>query len=142
MWLEMLRKVPDQIAWCYQRARECCARAADGTNEADKQGFLDLERRWLMLARSYELSERVTDYTNKIAHRLGALRPPEQQHPAIPRVRCPECGQRMRLAYIEPCADERRSADTSLFTCTCGYTYQLTTDRPTRDVSATSPTSN
>ena len=131
-----------QAARCHQRASECRAKAEDAFDEAAKQEYLDMEHRWLILARSYELSERITDYTNKVAHRLRAVRPPEQQHPAIPRVRCPECGQRMRLAYIEPCADERRSADTSLFTCTCGYTYQLTTDRPTRDVSPTSPTSN
>jgi hypothetical protein len=118
-----------QAAWFYQRASECRAKAEDAFNEAAKQEYLDMERRWLMLARSYELSGRITDYTNDVAHRLRAVRSPEQQHPAIPRVRCPECGQRMRLAYIEPCADQRRSADTSMFTCTCSYTYQLTADR-------------
>src|SRR6516165_638398 len=126
-----------QVARCYQRASVCRAKAENAYNEAAKQEYLDMEHRWLKLARSYELSERITDYTNQVAHRLRAVRPPEQQHPAIPRVRCPECGQRMRLAYIEPCADERRSADTSLFTCTCGYTYQLTTDRRTQDASPT-----
>jgi hypothetical protein len=128
-----------QVARCYERASECRAKAEDAFNEAAKQEYLDMERRWLMLARSYD--ERITDDTNKVAHRLHAVRLPEQQHPAIPRVRCPECGQRMRLAYIEPCADERRSADTCMFTCTCGYTYQLTADRRTRDARPTSPMS-
>ena len=130
------------VARCYERASECRAKAEDAFNEAAKQEYLDMEHRWLMLARSYELSERITDYMNEVAHRLHAVGPPEQQHAAIPRVRCPECGQRMRLAYIEPCADERRSADTSMFTCTCGYTYQLTTDRRTQVASPRSPTSN
>ena len=129
MWLGMLRKVPDQIAWCYQRARECCARAADGTNEADKQGFLDLERRWLILARSYEMSEQFTDFTNEVARKLHVFRPPEPRHPAIPRVRCPECGKQMRLAYSEPHPDERRFGDLATMTCSCGYTLQLSTHR-------------
>jgi hypothetical protein len=129
-----------QAAWCHQRASECHAKAEDAFIEAAKQEYLDMAHRWLTLARSYELSGRITDHLNEVAHRLRAVRPPEQQHPAIPRVRCPECGQRMRLAYIEPYADERRSAETSVFACTCGYTYQLTTDR-TRVASPRSPTS-
>jgi hypothetical protein len=130
-----------RAAWFYQRASECCAKAENAFNEAAKQEYLDMEHRWLMLARSYELSEHTADHTNEVAHGLRVVRPPEQQHPAIPRIRCPECGQRMRLAYIEPCADEQRSADTSMFTCTCGHTHQLTTDR-TRVASPRSPTSN
>jgi hypothetical protein len=127
----MLRKVQDQIAYCYQRAVECRAKAANGSDAVAKQELLDLERRWLMLARSYELSERFTDYTNEVARRLHILRPPEPQHPAVPRIRCPECGRRMRLVHIEPCEDERRCADTSMFACTCGFAMQTTTDRPT-----------
>jgi len=130
-----------QAASFYQRASECRAKAEEAFNEAAKQEYLDIEQRWLTLARSYELSERIADRTNDVARRLRAIGSPEQQHPAIPRVRCPECGQRMRLAYIEPCADERRSADTSMFTCTCGYTYQLTTDRRTLSASPPSPMS-
>ena len=131
-----------QAARCYQRASECRAKAENAFSEVAKEEYLDMEHRWLKLASSYELSERITDYTNEVAHRLHAVRPPDQQHPAIPRVRCPECGQRMRLAYIEPCADERRSADTSMFTCTCGFSFQLTTDRRTRVASRKSPISN
>ena len=131
-----------QAARCYQRASDCRAKAENAFNEVAKEEYLDMEHRWLILARSYELSERITDYTNKVAHRLRAVRPPEQQHPAIPRVRCPECGKRMRLAYIEPCADEGRSADTSMFTCTCGFSFQLTTDRRTGVASPRSPISD
>jgi hypothetical protein len=128
----MLRKVSDQVACCYQRASECRAKAANAFNEAAKQEYLDMERRWLMLARSYEFSDRLTDYNNEVERRLQGIRPPELQHPAIPGVRCPECGKRMRLGYIEPCEDERRSADTSTFTCACGYTYQLAAERRIR----------
>ena len=126
----MLSKVSDQIAWFYQRASESRARAAAVVNEADKQGFFDLERRWLMLARSYERSEQFTDFTNEVSRRLQLLRPPEPQHPAIPRVRCPECGKQMRLAYAEPHPDERRSADVFTMSCCRGYDLQLNMDRP------------
>jgi hypothetical protein len=46
----MLRKVQDQIAYCYQRAGECRSKAADVSDEVVKQELLDFERRWLMLA--------------------------------------------------------------------------------------------
>jgi hypothetical protein len=59
----MLQKLSEQIAHCYQRASECRARATNAVNEAASQEYYELERRWLMLARSYELSERITDFT-------------------------------------------------------------------------------
>ena len=125
----MLLKLSDQVERCYQRASECRAKAADAFNKAARQEYLDMEHRWFTLARSYELSNRVVNYTNGLEHRLNEVRPPEL--PAIPRVRCPECANRMRLNYIEPCSDERGAADTSVFICTCGLTYQMTTDRRT-----------
>ena len=72
----MLQKLTEKIAYCYQRASECRAKAADAVNEAASQEYYELERRWLMLARSYKLSERITDLTcerqrrNKIAMSL------------------------------------------------------------------------
>ena len=117
-------------AWSYQHASECRAKAEDAFNEATKQEYLDMEHGWLMLARSYELRGRITDYTNDVAHRLRAVRSPEQQHPAIPRVPCPECGQRMRLAYIEPCAAERRSAACAQGSRLCAPDRARTCRRP------------
>jgi hypothetical protein len=65
----MLQKLSAQIAYCYQRASECRAKAADAANEAACQEYYELERRWLMLARSYELSERITDFSGEIQRR-------------------------------------------------------------------------
>jgi hypothetical protein len=45
------------IRECYQLAADCARRA-----EADpqlRQDFLDMERRWLFLARSYEFTRRI-----------------------------------------------------------------------------------
>ncbi len=50
-------------------------------------------------------------------------------HPAIPRVLCPECGARMRLARIDPESDSVRDAETTTFACDCGFTYRHTLDR-------------
>jgi hypothetical protein len=67
----MLQKLSEQIAHCYHRASECHAKAADAVNEAASQEYYELERRWLMLARSYELSERITDFTGELERRNG-----------------------------------------------------------------------
>jgi hypothetical protein len=61
----MLQRLSEQITHCYQRASECRAKAADAVNGAASQEYYELERRWLMLARSYELSERITDFTSE-----------------------------------------------------------------------------
>jgi hypothetical protein len=54
--IDMLQKLSEPIAYCCQRASECRAKAANAANEAASQEYYELERRWLMLARSYELS--------------------------------------------------------------------------------------
>ena len=59
--------------------------------------------------------------------------PPEDigsdMHPALPRVLCPECGGKMRLARIMPAFEPERRADTSMFRCKCGFGYSHTIDR-------------
>jgi hypothetical protein len=65
----MLQKVSEQIAHCHQRASECRAKAAEAINEAACQEYRDMEDRWLTLAKSYELSERITDFTREIHRR-------------------------------------------------------------------------
>src|SRR5215471_758730 len=72
--INMLQKLSEEIAYCYQRANECRAKAADAANEAASQEYYELERRWLTLARSYELSERITDFTGELQRRskIGA----------------------------------------------------------------------
>jgi hypothetical protein len=52
-------KLTEEIAECYRRAHESREQAERTPDPSLKQDFLDLERRWLSLARSYEFSERV-----------------------------------------------------------------------------------
>jgi hypothetical protein len=60
----MLSKLSTQIRECLQHAEECARKAAvhpDGSSL--RQDFLELERNWLGLARSIELTERITDFS-------------------------------------------------------------------------------
>ena len=131
----MLQKLSDQVAYCYERAGESRATAANCSNERDRRDHLELERRWLVQARSYELSERIGDFSDDLRRRLRVLIPPEPPHPAIPLIRCSECGKRMRLTQIEPYMPVGRSAYTWTFACKCGVSCEQVVDwegAPTR----------
>jgi hypothetical protein len=59
----MLFKLSDEIRECQQNAAEARERA-DATNDPfTKADFLDMERRWLFLARSYEFTEQISAFT-------------------------------------------------------------------------------
>jgi hypothetical protein len=126
--LRMLQKLSDQIAYCYERAGESRTKAADCSSECDREEHLEIERRWLLLAGSYELSERIGDFSDELTRRLRVLIPPKPPHPAIPLVRCPECHKRMRLAQIEPCLPADRFADTWTFACECSFSCERVVD--------------
>jgi hypothetical protein len=125
----VLQKLSEQIAYCYERAGESLASAANCSNERDRHDHLVLARRWLVLARSYELSERIEDFSDELRRRLRVLIPPRPPDPAIPLIRCTECGRRMRLTQLEPCVPVDRSADTWTFVCECGFSYERVVDR-------------
>ena len=88
-----------------------------------RKTYFELERQWIFLARSYEVSERVTDFTGELTRRLHALR----RIPAgIPRVVCPTCGKKMRLALLEPYPIPETQKETTTFICDCGERYSYT----------------
>lgn len=125
----MLQKFSTQVANCYERAGESRARAAAAANENDKTEYLNIERRWIMLARSYEWSERITGFTEEVKRRLRVLIPPAPPHPAVPRPTCESCGRKMRLTHIEPVLKNGHVANTSAFSCNCGFTCRQVADR-------------
>ena len=54
----------EQIRECLQHAEECARKAAELSNGSRfRQDFLQLEKRWLDLARSIEFGERLTDFS-------------------------------------------------------------------------------
>jgi hypothetical protein len=59
----MLNNLSEQIRECLQHAEDC-ARKADAQSDAGlRDDFLQLERRWLDLARSVEFGERLEIFT-------------------------------------------------------------------------------
>ena len=52
----MFLKESEQVSECVRHAEECARQAKAQTNPKFQQDFLDLERRWLRLARSYKRS--------------------------------------------------------------------------------------
>ena len=61
----MLNKLSEQIRECVERAEDCARKAAaqpDGS--ALQQDFLSLQKHWLNLARSYQTSDRVSEFTD------------------------------------------------------------------------------
>ena len=59
----MLNNLSEHVRECLRHAEECAQKAAAQSDPTLKKDFLDMERRWLSLARSYELSERLTDFS-------------------------------------------------------------------------------
>jgi hypothetical protein len=67
----MLNNLSAQIRECLQHAEDCARRAARQNCPKLQADFLDMERRWLFLARSYELTERVSAFSGKSNHRAN-----------------------------------------------------------------------
>jgi hypothetical protein len=55
----MLQKLSEEITECYAHASECRERAKPILDAATKKDFLEMEQRWLSLARRYEIAERL-----------------------------------------------------------------------------------
>ncbi len=65
----MLERIAEEIAECHRHAAECREKA-EATDDPDaKRDLLALERSWLFLAASYELSERLSDFTDEAERR-------------------------------------------------------------------------
>jgi hypothetical protein len=72
----MLHNLSEQVRLCYERAAEAKERADEMHDEA-KADFLNMERRWLLLARSYEFGERLDDFTRENSRRAKVARASE-----------------------------------------------------------------
>src|SRR6516225_8976379 len=69
----VLNNLSEQIRECLQHAEDCARKATAQSCPKLKQDFLDLERRWLYLARSYEFTERLTDFSGEMKRNMGKL---------------------------------------------------------------------
>ena len=66
----MLNDLSEQIHHCLLHAEGWAEQAAVLTDPQLKQDFLDMERRWLFLARSYEFTDRLTGLSDETKRRL------------------------------------------------------------------------
>lgn len=123
----MLKELSDHIAYCHERARKCALQAERTADPRTQQAYLASERRWLMLATSYQVSGRSRACAG--AQQTTAL--PKSAPPplGVPRVMCPDCGGRMHLRLVTPHPNKKRR-ETSTFECACGHLYQQTVGRP------------
>jgi hypothetical protein len=55
----MLNNLSEQIRECYRHAEDCARKAAAEPDPKLKRDFLDLEPRWLLLARNFKSSGRL-----------------------------------------------------------------------------------
>jgi hypothetical protein len=65
----MLQKLNEEVQECYRHADECRQRAEKAFIEKSRQEFLDMERRWLSLAHSYEFAEQLSNYVEPFRNR-------------------------------------------------------------------------
>jgi hypothetical protein len=70
----MLKNLSEEVRQCLQHAEDCARQAAAQTCPKLKQDFLDMERRWLSLGRSYEFTERLADFSGETKRRADQLR--------------------------------------------------------------------
>jgi hypothetical protein len=61
----VLNNLSGDIRECLQHAEDCARKAAAQADPKVKQDFLDLEQRWLSLARSYEFTEQISDFSGE-----------------------------------------------------------------------------
>jgi hypothetical protein len=69
----VLNNLSGDIRECLQHAEDCARKAAALTDPKVKQDYLDMEQRWLSLARSYEFTERISDFSDETKRNWGKL---------------------------------------------------------------------
>jgi hypothetical protein len=69
----MLNNLSEQVRECLQHAEGCAQRAAAQADPKLKQDFLQLEQKWLSLARSFQLTERLTAFSGEAQRRADRL---------------------------------------------------------------------
>ena len=70
----MLRHLSERVRLCYERAAEAREQAEATSDPEAKDDFVRMEKRWLLLARSYEFGERLEDFTRENLARAQTAR--------------------------------------------------------------------
>ena len=72
----MLNNLSEQIRECHRHAEHCARQAAAQNDPELKDDFLKMEQRWLFLARSYEFTDRLGDFSNETKRQADKLPKP------------------------------------------------------------------
>ena len=120
----MLSKSSKQVAHCYRRAAEC--RELAERHENEREFYLERERAWLTLARSFEFSERVGRAINDWQRQKPRNWPATQcisPAPKGPAPKCPACGVEMGLHLFLPMfVEAQKTYEDAFFVCpNCGH---------------------
>jgi len=75
----MLNNLSEQVRQCHLHAEHCARQAGVQIDPKLKNDFLEMEGRWLMLARSYEFAQQLADISDETKRR-----PDELPRPADP----------------------------------------------------------
>jgi hypothetical protein len=77
----MLLKLTPEVRYCMMHAQDCAERAKSEPDPKLQRDFLDMESRWLKLARSYQFVDQLTAFTSHnvqkralLSERLAKLR--------------------------------------------------------------------
>ena len=96
----MLNKLSEQIRECLEHAEDCAGKAAAQPDGSPlKQDFLYLEKNWRSLARSFQLGEQLTDFTNETKRQASAPTTPFLRGQAFD----PETIEAMGKAFVTTC---------------------------------------
>jgi hypothetical protein len=66
----MLANLSAEVRECLRHAEDCAERAKTEPNPALQRDYIEMEKRWLKLARSYQLFERLQTFST---HQRGEL---------------------------------------------------------------------
>jgi len=69
----MLQNLSPEVIYCLEHAEDCAKRANRELNPALKRDFLDMEKRWRKLARSYQFAEQLQSFSSHNKQRRGEL---------------------------------------------------------------------
>jgi hypothetical protein len=69
----MLANLSVEVHECLRHARDCAERAKIEPSPALQRDYIDMERRWLKLARSYQLYERLQTFSAHDEQQRGEL---------------------------------------------------------------------
>ena len=65
----MLRRSNPDVAECRRRAAECAEHAKQAVDRELRLFYLDMEQRWMTIARSHEFSDSLADMSNEMYRR-------------------------------------------------------------------------